>query len=123
MKYRRPIARQRPRQGVVEHLDRLPDREGSPASIAEKAPRGRRRLSPLASVFETEMVPMLKADPGLRPVGIFEEMFRRHAELRAGTRRTLERRIRAEIERVWPIRPHRRFTKSDPRSDSRSASC
>ncbi len=38
---------------------------------------------------------MLKAAPGVRPVAIFEEILRRHAELGAGIRRTLERRIRA----------------------------
>ena len=36
---------------------------------------------------------MLKTAPGLRPVAIFEEV-RRHPELGAGIRRTLERRIR-----------------------------
>ena len=38
---------------------------------------------------------MLKAAPGLRPIAIFEELCRRHPDLGAGTRRTLERRIRA----------------------------
>jgi hypothetical protein len=61
----------------------------------KKGARGRRRPDPLASVFETEVVPMLKAAPGVRAVAIFEEMLRRHPELGAGIRRTLERRIRA----------------------------
>jgi hypothetical protein len=39
-------------------------------------------------------LPMLKAAPGLRAVAIFEEMQRRHPDLAAGVRRTLERRIR-----------------------------
>ena len=60
-----------------------------------KGVRGRRRPDPLAEVFDTEIVPMLKAAPGLRPVAIFEEMLRRHPELGAGIRRTLERRIRS----------------------------
>ena len=60
-----------------------------------KSARERRRPDPLASVFETEVVPMLVAAPGVRPVAIFEEMLRRHPELGAGIRRTLERRIRA----------------------------
>jgi transposase InsO family protein len=60
-----------------------------------KGGRDRRRPDPLASVFETEVVPMLKAAPGVRAVAIFEEMLRRHPELGAGIRRTLERRIRA----------------------------
>jgi len=59
------------------------------------AVRGRRRPDPLAAFFETEVVPMLQAAPELRAVAIFEEMQRRHADLSAGTRRTLERRIRA----------------------------
>ena len=61
----------------------------------KKGPRERRRPDPLASIFEAEIVPMLQAAPGLRPVAIFEEMMRRHPELGDGIRRTLERRIRA----------------------------
>lgn len=61
----------------------------------KKAPRERRRPDPLAAIFDTEVVPLLKAAPGLRPVALFEEMLRRHPELGSGVRRTLERRIRA----------------------------
>jgi len=61
----------------------------------KKGARSRRRPDPLASVFETEVVPMLRAAPGVRAVAIFEEILRRHPELGAGIRRTLERRIRA----------------------------
>src|SRR5277367_7051792 len=57
--------------------------------------RGRRRPDPLADFFESEIVPMLKAAPGLRAVAVFEEMQRRHPALSAGVRRTLERRIRS----------------------------
>ena len=60
-----------------------------------KERRGRRRPDPLGDLFEAEVVPMLKAAPGLRSVAIFEEMLRRYPELGAGIRRTLERRIRA----------------------------
>ena len=59
-----------------------------------KAVRERRRPDPLAEVWDSEIVPILKAAPGLRPVAIFEEILRRHPELGAGVRRTLERRIR-----------------------------
>jgi hypothetical protein len=48
----------------------------------------------LADVFDTEVVPLLKANPGLRPIAVFEELLRRHPELQPGIRRTLERRIR-----------------------------
>jgi hypothetical protein len=61
----------------------------------KKAPRGRRRPDPLVDIFDTEVVPLLKAAPGLRPVAIFDEMLRRHPELGSGVRRTLERRIRS----------------------------
>lgn len=61
----------------------------------KKAPRGRRRPDPLSTVFEAEVVPMLRAAPGLRAVAVFDELLRRRPELGAGIRRTLERRIRA----------------------------
>src|SRR5690606_17338364 len=60
-----------------------------------KAPRGRRRPDPLGQIFETEVIPLLRSAPGLRPVAVYEEMQRRHPELQPGIRRTLERRIRA----------------------------
>ena len=58
------------------------------------APRGRRRPDPLIAIFDAEIVPMLEAAPGLRPIAIFEEMQRRHPDLPEGVRRTMERRIR-----------------------------
>jgi len=71
----------------IEQDFRLPSRK--------KGARGSRRPDPLAGVFETEIVPMLKGAPGVRPVAIFEEILRRHPELGTGIRRTLERRIHA----------------------------
>ncbi len=59
------------------------------------APRGRRRPDPLVDIFDAEIVPLLKAAPGLRAVAIFEEMRLRHPDLAPGVRRTMERRIRA----------------------------
>ena len=44
----------------------------------KKAPRGRRRPDPLAGIWDGEIVPMLQAAPGIRPVAIFEEICRRH---------------------------------------------
>ena len=68
--------------------------EGSgPLALPEKV-RERRRPDPLVHIFDAEVVPMLKAAPGLRAVGIFEELQRRHPSLDPGVRRTLERRIR-----------------------------
>jgi transposase InsO family protein len=60
----------------------------------KKPPRFRRRPDPLAHVWDKEVLPMLKAAPGLRPIGVFEELRRRHPDLAPGVRRTLERRIR-----------------------------
>jgi transposase InsO family protein len=61
----------------------------------KKTPRGRRRRDPLEEVFDSEVVPLLEAAPGLRPIAVLEELLRRHPALGAGVRRTLERRIRA----------------------------
>lgn len=69
--------------------------ENDPRLPSQKiAPRGSRRPDPLEVVWDREVVPMLKAAPGLRPIGVFEELRRRHPELSPGVRRTLERRIR-----------------------------
>jgi hypothetical protein len=61
----------------------------------KKAPRARRRADTFIDVWENEVLPILRAAPGLRPIAVFEELCRRHPELGSGTRRTLERRIRA----------------------------
>ena len=61
----------------------------------ERPSRGRRRPDPLADLFESEVVPMLEHSPGIRPVGVYQELLRRHPELDPAIRRTLERRIRA----------------------------
>ncbi len=70
----------------IEHDPRLPSQKSTP--------RGRRRPDPLIAIFDSEIVPMLEAAPGLRPIAIFEEMRRRHPELPDAVRRTMERRIR-----------------------------
>jgi len=69
----------------VEADPRLPSQK--------KKARGRRRLDPLARVWDGEIVPLLQAAPGIRAVSLFEEMCRRHPEIAMGVRRTLERRI------------------------------
>jgi hypothetical protein len=71
----------------VEQDQRLPSQK--------KSPRDRRRSDPLLAVWDDEIVPMMKAAPGLRPIAIFGEMLRRHPELGEGVRRTMERRIRS----------------------------
>ena len=71
----------------IEHDPRLPSEK--------KTLRERRRPDPLAQIFDAEVVPLLQAAPGIRPVAIFDELRRRHAEFAPGVRRTLERRIRS----------------------------
>lgn len=61
----------------------------------KKAPRGRRRSDPLASYWDAEIVPILKAAPGIRVIGVLDELRRRHPDLNPNIRRTLERRINA----------------------------
>jgi hypothetical protein len=56
--------------------------------------RGRRRIDPLAGVWDDEVVPMLRVAPGFRPIVVFRKISRRHPEIGPGIRRTLERRIR-----------------------------
>ena len=69
----------------IEHDPRLPSQK--------KAPRGRRRPDPLAPYWDAEIVPILKAAPGIRAIGVLGELRRRHPDLGPGIRRTLERRI------------------------------
>ena len=64
------------------------------ASDEPKAPRGRRRPDPLEAVWDSEIVPMLTAAPSLRAIAILGELRRRHPQIDAGVRRTLERRIK-----------------------------
>ncbi|MGH0004274.1 IS21 family transposase [Pseudovibrio ascidiaceicola] len=61
----------------------------------KKTARGRRRPDPLVAIFDTEVVPLLRSSPGIRPVAVYEELLRQHPDLGTGVRRTLERRIRA----------------------------
>src|SRR5436190_6195468 len=61
----------------------------------KKAPRGRRRPDPLAEVWDSEIVPILKSAPGIRAIAVLDEIRRRHPQISAGIRRTLERRMRS----------------------------
>ena len=64
-------------------------------SSKRTAPRASRRPDPLAGIFDEEVVPMLQAAPGIRPIAVFDELLRRHPALPDAVRRTLERRIRS----------------------------
>ena len=78
----------------IEAYPRLPSQK--------KARRGRRRPDPLAEVWDAEIVPILKAAPGLRAIAVLAEIRRRHPEISPGIRRTLERRIRTWRALVGP---------------------
>lgn len=56
----------------------------------KKAPRCRRRSDPLAPYWDAEIVPILKAAPGIRVIGVLDESRRRHSDLNPNVRRTLE---------------------------------
>jgi len=71
----------------IEQDPRLPSQK--------QPPRGRRRPDPLGPFWESEIVGMLEAAPGLRPIAVYEELRRRHPEVGPGIRRTLERRVMA----------------------------
>ena len=60
----------------------------------KRQPRTRRRPDPLAPVWDSEILPMLRAAPGLRPVTILAELQRQHPSFTSSVRRTLERRVR-----------------------------
>ena len=70
----------------IENDPRLPSQK--------KAPRGRRRPDPLAEIWDAEVVPILKAAPGIRTIAVFDEIRRRHPGLNPNIQRTLERRMR-----------------------------
>ena len=69
----------------IEDDPRLPSQK--------KAPRGRRRPDPLEPFWEGDVVPMLKAAPVIRVIGVLDELCKRHPGLNRNIRRTLERRI------------------------------
>src|SRR6266481_965502 len=89
----------------IEDDPRLPSQK--------KAPRGRRRPDPLAEVWDGEIVPILKAAPGIRAIAVLDEIRRRHPEIGPGIRRTLERRMRG-----WRAPPAQNRTSSSGRSTS-----
>ena len=65
--------------------------EADPRLPSQKEkPRGRRRPDPLAGVWDSEIVTMLEAAPGIRAVAIFEEICRRHPEIVTGVRALFE---------------------------------
>jgi hypothetical protein len=74
----------------IERDPRLPSQKA-----AERRPR-RQAADPLGGLWESDILPLLAARPGLRPVTLLEEMAARHPDRDWDRlRRTLERRVRA----------------------------
>lgn len=71
----------------IEQMSTLP---------SQRSPRSwRTRPDPLSEVWESEVVPLLRAAPGLNAVTVFEELARRYpGHYPAGVLRTLQRRMR-----------------------------
>jgi hypothetical protein len=65
-------------------------------SQRDQKPRGRTRLDPLAHVWLSELVPMLRAHPHVRATTLLEDLQRRYPERYPdGVLRTLQRRVAA----------------------------
>jgi len=82
------------RSGFSERSGRRIEKgEGGPEH--RKPRRHRTRKDPLASVWESELVPMLEAQPGFKAVTLLEHLQRRYPEQYPDSiRRTLERRVK-----------------------------
>jgi len=73
----------------IDHDPRPPSRKRRERRHAGGKP------DPLTGLWDEEIVPLLEAKPGLRPIAVLEEMEHRHPERDlASARRTLERRMR-----------------------------
>jgi DDE superfamily endonuclease len=66
------------------------------APIPHLAPRRRCRRSCglIDSIWDSDIVPMLRAAPGLRPVAVLRQIYNRHPDISQSVRRTIERRVR-----------------------------
>jgi len=70
------------------------DLDPRPPSTKKQRRTWRTRPDPLDGVWNEEILPLLVAAPGLRPITLFDEMERRHPDrIGPSFRRTLERRI------------------------------
>jgi hypothetical protein len=90
----------------------------------KKAPRGRRRSDPLAPYWDAEIIPILKAAPGICVIGVLDELRRRHPDLNPNIRRTLERRRvgSIELDEIWGYVGKKQKPSSVTRSATRAIS-
>ena len=61
----------------------------------DSPPRQRTRPDPLATFFESKVVPILERCPDIKPITVFHDLRNTEPEFKPNYRRTLERRIRA----------------------------
>ena len=84
------------RSGISErHGRRLESKASLKKQNSESETSKRTRQDPLALVWESDIVPMLKMDPDIMAVTIFEELQDRHPDtIDQSKMRTLHRRVR-----------------------------
>ena len=81
------------------------DLDPRPPSTKKQRRIWRTRPNPLEGLWDEEILPLLVAAPGLRPITLFDEMERRHPNrIGPSFRRTLERRI-AEWKALHGAKP------------------
>ena len=85
------------RSGMSERTGRRIERDPRlPSQKTAERPLRRQTVDPFGSLWESDILPLLAARPGLRPVTLLEEMQARHPDRDWDRlRRTLERRVRA----------------------------
>ena len=82
------------KSGLSLATGRRTDRDPRAPSAKKQRRIYRTRPDPLAGVWDEEIVPLLQAAPGLRPISLFDELARRHPDrIGPSFRRTLERRV------------------------------
>jgi hypothetical protein len=82
------------KSGLSVATGRRTDRDPRAPSAKKQRRIYRTRPDPLAGVWDEEIVPLLQAAPGLRPISLFDELARRHPDrIGPSFRRTLERRV------------------------------
>ena len=80
--------------GLSVSTGRRTENDPRPPSAKRQRRAYRTRPDPLAGLWDEEVVPMLRAAPGLRPISLFDELARRHPDrIGPSFRRTLERRV------------------------------
>jgi len=80
--------------GLSVSSGRRTENDPRPPSTKRQHRAYRTRPDPLAALWDEEVVPMLQAAPGLRPISLFDELARRHPDrIGPSFRRTLERRV------------------------------